>query len=1561
MRRTRSSLVPTVLGLAILLAAGAPGRAQAQDYYWENPRVLSDPSARYPVALEVPGGIAVVWQESRSTGSGSGEAFLSLALLRDGQQEVLRKRFAGPYPFRGDEPVLLSAASSPAGELAVAVLSSDREATVLVSRDGGLTFPISAVVVSDLTITAPRIFPRAAGGWYLFTARGREDSLTIYYARTEDGRTWTNFAPFVNGGDTLPLSFLPSAASARGSDVVVFQALSGGERPTFQLYSKFSDDGGLTWSRAVQVTSFEEPTSVARRNPEAFENQRAHIAFIGGKLSVVWERRQGGAGAQVYYAELDNQGTYLPGTAERVTLGAGAAGEPRLIDAEGRAGIVWFDNRRGRNRVYLAFRDGLLWRERDISGSNQGEATFGRSVYRNGRIWGFWQAQPSSGSPRIIALEPDTTIATPTAAAADFTAGRRARKDSAAVRWTAPEDSSGIAGYSYTWGRDADAVPPPTLSALETVNRASFSADQDGSWWFSLRAVDYAGNWSAPARVEFIRDTTPPAAPVLRPPTAGPDGFLSSNTFNVAWNPPPDPDVVSYTWVLQYLGALDRLPARKRPPAEPSVEGAAAVAGPPRPYDFEPITDYERELVARSGTVVPPPASRGPAASAGFPNVDDGYYMLAVSAIDEVGNIGPPARIILRADKFVPFTLVSDVVLARDDFGVATIRILGRGFREDGTVTRVVLDRDGAAPYDYAFERTAGGFTVDSDRSIGGLVAQDVEEGSYRLGLLHPGRGWYWARFPLAFDAAGTVKFGDYTARYEPTWTFRPTARYRISFWNLFAILALVFGAVGLLATARRAAAVLRDGAVIRMEVAALIEGGPMPLADRKRAARKLKTRGLTLRFKFTAIIGLLVLFVTAMVSVPLGLFLVSTQGQNLARGLEQKSRVLLESVAQGAKTYLPAENILELGFLPQQVQALEEARYVTITGYGSRETAGRSTNPDVVWASNDPDVLGKLDGTTLQPGRSVLTDTLSARIPEIAAAVDKRAAEEVGAIAETLAQLAEEARTLAVRLTPENEERLTRLAATSRDLERTLNERLQVISQEIIGSQPRFESKALDAGTSRYVFYKPIVFRQGQDGIYYRGMVRLEVSTDLINEELRNSTVNLVRITGAISLLVLAIGVIGAFFLSWIIVSPIRRLVAAIEKIRDTEDKETLKGERIELKSRDELFHLADAVNTLTEGLVKAAAASKDLTVGKETQKMFLPLEKNSRGDKLSTGREESPEVSFFGYYEGAKGVSGDYFDFRKLDERYYAFIKCDAAGKGIPAAIISVEVATLFLNHFTGWTFKERGIKLDTLCYQINDLVEGRAFKGRFAALTMGVLDGKTGTVYLCNAGDKLLRVYESKNRKIAVHELPDSPTAGTFPNFMVEMRSPYVQVTRKLEKGDILLLYTDGIEEATRYQRDAEFRYIEKSVALNDGSVQLQRQTEHFENERVEAIVEAVISRGRFRLEKVGNPVPDEMLTFDYSSCEGTLEEVVLALISAEKLFRLYPNPKTKETDLVLVDAKIDAFLEKHFDQYRVYLKPRRRANPDADHPEYVAYAGIAEDEQYDDLTLMTIKRK
>ncbi|HTX71257.1 MAG TPA: PP2C family serine/threonine-protein phosphatase, partial [Rectinemataceae bacterium] len=304
--------------------------------------------------------------------------------------------------------------------------------------------------------------------------------------------------------------------------------------------------------------------------------------------------------------------------------------------------------------------------------------------------------------------------------------------------------------------------------------------------------------------------------------------------------------------------------------------------------------------------------------------------------------------------------------------------------------------------------------------------------------------------------------------------------------------------------------------------------------------------------------------------------------------------------------------------------------------------------------------------------------------------------------------------------------------------------------------------------------------------------------------------------------------------------------------------------------------------------------------------------------------------------------------------------------AGKGVSAALIMVQVATMVINYFNDWKkAMPRNIDLTDLAYKINDFIEERGFTGRFAAFTLGLWDSQEGTAYLCEAGDRKLHIWEDKRRTLVEELLPDSPAAGIFPSFMVQMKNPMMQIVRSFERNDILLLYTDGIEEAKRHFRNADFAVIECTGAAKDQpheNHQGGQDNEEFGYDRLTAILAAVDGRGSYRLQKHHNPIPGELLSFDFSGCTGSLEEKVLALVSVEKVFRMYPDPSATESDFVLVDAKVDAFLERHFDQYRLYCSRKRPyVDPQNDNPGYLLYAGIREDDQYDDLTILGIRRK
>jgi hypothetical protein len=1443
----------------------------------------------------------------------------------------------GPYVYSGTEPSILSVVIDQQGRIIIAAAASSTQTEILISADQGLSFDRYRMDSGTENSVAPRIAVCSDGSYLLFVTRGSESSLSIYYALSDDGRTWSSFRPLVTDAG-MQLNFLPSHASLGGREYVVFQSFTGSSEtiPTFQLFFKISSDGGLTWTPSQRFTLFRDTYMNTDAPADNFDNQRPHLSVQENSLFLVWERRYRTGSPQIYAAQVEPNGA-LNGVPERVNSSSAYCNYPVAFNYRGSTRILWFDNRRGSDRIFLAQRRGLSWEDSDISGASGGESSFGRPVVDADGLFVFWQAAGTQGNPRIYSLFPDNTVTPVRLTAQNFTPGRRARGERVRISWNIPADSSGIEGFSYSWSRDENEAPEKIVriyNERNIVTTIEEAAVEDGIWYFTITARDYAGNWSPPSRIAYTRDTIPPPAAAIIQPEIDTGGYLSSNTFTLEWNPPPASDIAGYTWELRYLG-----------PAEPFAD-----------MGNDEFVEAAQSTFSPGGIAVP--RIQGTGTSVSFTNQDDGVWAFLVSAVDEVGNTGPMSRLFFRTDKYVPHTYITWIDAQQDEQGILELKIFGRGFADGGDVVRVFLDLDGQEPYDREFLLSREDYRVASDREIDRFRVENLEEGNYRVGVEHPFRGLYLTGPIVAVSKTGTVKFGNYEEAWKPSWLRRQSRRFEFDVpWFVVAGI-LVFCGLGILAAARGIGETVAEGAAIKLDAAALITGDFMPSEKKKRLAR-IKRRGLGLRFKLASFTVVLVMMVVVMVSAPLYLMMTGTQRETLLRGLWDRSTVLLEGLATNARAYLPQRSILELGFLPDLMASVPEARYVTITGYSPETTVF----DDQVWATNDPDILEKIDTVEFQPGISRITDVLSPRLTGISIELNERARAGVSGISESIAVLTQEGQSLALRTDDASRLRLEDIQVQTRALQSRVNERLSEIGAAI-GSEPNFSLENFTVSPDRkYIFFKPVMYRQGTEDVFFRGLVRLEVSIDSILDQIASGQKDLLRIILVVALAAIAIGAVGALVLSTLIIMPIRQLVSHVEVIRDTEDKENLEGLDIQIKSRDELAILGDTINDMTHGLVKAAAAASDLSIGKEIQKKFIPLELDREGNKLSSGSKDTKNLSFFGYYEGAKGVSGDYFDYQELDGgRYYAIIKCDVAGKGIPAALIMIQVATMFLNYFKQWKPTEKGMHIEDVVYQINEFIETLGFKGRFAAFTLCLYDAQTGTVRFCNAGDNIIHLFDASESRIKTITLPETPATGVLPNFLVESKGGYTVQTITVDHGDILLLYTDGIEEAKRKFRSAAF----EEILCAEGEKDTPHEThtvgqgdEEMGPERVQGIINAVMNKEVYTLHKWHNPEGDgNDLTFDFTSCRGTVEEVIMAMVSVEKMFRCYKDPAAGEDSRVLVDKKIDAFLKDHFLQYRTYCSYTRE-NPAND--TYLYYTHVKEDDQYDDLTIVGIKRK
>lgn len=1551
---------PLLFCLAFVLFAAF--QAEAQQFYWERPEILVDANASFVRSSSNGERSAFLWHEYGEPSDGYRDLYISLMSYRNTWER--HERVLGPFRYVGEKVPVASMVIDKAGHIFIALATSGNTIAIYRSDDDGASFVKVAepgIGSEERTVVAPRLFLSSTGSLVLFVtspliseglqALTSEVSLGAAFSVSRDGREWSEFTSLAKGSN-LAYVYLPSLAHYGGKDYVAFQA-SPQESRFYQLYLVSSSDGGASWSSPRLISDFEDRSISDDGDPNLYDNQRPYLYGNGKGLAVAWERRYSGSSPpQIFYAELSPEGAVV-GVPERISQGSNVCRNPVITETAGERVLFWFDDSKGDNRIFFALRRGVSWDAEDVSVMN-GVSAFPVPMFRSGELSLLWENSFANRS-RIAFLAPDKSASPPQVRPLNFRQGRPAKQDSFIVSWNLPDDSSGISGFSYSVDRDPEGDPPQRLMLLRREERRfSASLKEDGPWFFHVAAQDYAGNWSKSVTIEALRDTTPPSPVLFIDPELDGDGFLPSNTGNIAWEPPSETDVAGYTYRLQYLTSAD-------------------YTGDPEALPVRPPSDSIRLQVP----------------SLSFRNIDNGLWAVTVAPVDQVGNVGEAVSFRMRLNKYIPVTYVTDISLREDDLGRYLISIVGRGFSVGGKIGTVLLDRDGKPPYDYSFDAESAVYRVVSDRRIEGPVIEDIDGGDYHLGVIHPTRGLYLTRRTLSFSDTGTVKFGDFTILQRPALHLIRLPFSTLSGGTVAFVLVMVLLGASFLFVSWRILRLVQEGNLLRNEAVALLEQRRLPHEERKERIITMAKERKGLRRKFALLVTSLVLIVVLLVALPMGRFMINTQQRSLADGLLQSTRVLVESLASGAGKYLPEENTIELGRLPAQSRAAEDALYATITGVRSTQVPDTDNDYfDYLWATNDPSIAEKLTGedagggqNSFRRGAARIKDDVSPFIDELRERIDDRAEAEVGALSQELAELQEKARDAATRLVTRRDEDTAQLLQELQDSIASVSEEIEATLQGIgseVSSVPAFDPETILTGPSEYSFYRPIVYQDSnRPGVYYHGLVRLGITTERIRGEIIASRDRLIRQTAVIALGAVLLGILGSLLLAAIIIIPIRTLVRGVEVISETDDKEKLKDHVIVVKTRDELSQLAETINEMTRGLVKAESAKKDLTIGKEVQKMFIPLEQDSRGNKKTTASDNYPGLNFFGYYEGAKGVSGDYFDYMQLPGNLYAVIKCDIAGKGVPASLIMVEVATIFRNFLNEWKREQERIlsvasskgiaprkqepAIDQLVASINSLVQERGFQGRFAALIVVLIDGATGKTVFCNAGDNQVHLYQGKEESMEMMTLPAAPAAGGFPNDLIDMKGGFSKVPHVLRSGDKLFLFTDGLEEAQRKFRNERFEVVTcEEPGLEQGQLHdthpVGNDNEELGIPRIHEIINTFYRKGRYRLEKYHNPIPGEVLEFDFASCGSGIEDAVLALVAVEKIFRLNPDPKAGESDVVNVDIRIDDFLQCCFVQFEHYFGGKEIGRNDT----YITYGSLKEDEQYDDLTVLGIEK-
>lgn len=153
---------------------------------------------------------------------------------------------------------------------------------------------------------------------------------------------------------------------------------------------------------------------------------------------------------------------------------------------------------------------------------------------------------------------------------------------------------------------------------------------------------------------------------------------------------------------------------------------------------------------------------------------------------------------------------------------------------------------------------------------------------------------------------------------------------------------------------------------------------------------------------------------------------------------------------------------------------------------------------------------------------------------------------------------------------------------------------------------------------------------------------------------------------------------------------------------------------------------------------------------------------------------------------WQPAREIGGDYCDITQLDEHHISICIGDVSGKGLPAALLMSNLqAAVKTNEAAHLTPHQ-------LVTQVNHLISQNVAANKFITFFYGVVDTLSQQLTYTNAGHNAPLLLRQDGSVRCLTE--GGVVLGVLPN------QQFMQATVALQPGDHLLLYTDGISEAT-----------------------------------------------------------------------------------------------------------------------------------------------------------------
>ncbi|MGD0999580.1 MAG: SpoIIE family protein phosphatase [Candidatus Brocadiia bacterium] len=219
--------------------------------------------------------------------------------------------------------------------------------------------------------------------------------------------------------------------------------------------------------------------------------------------------------------------------------------------------------------------------------------------------------------------------------------------------------------------------------------------------------------------------------------------------------------------------------------------------------------------------------------------------------------------------------------------------------------------------------------------------------------------------------------------------------------------------------------------------------------------------------------------------------------------------------------------------------------------------------------------------------------------------------------------------------------------------------------------------------------------------------------------------------------------------------------------------------------------FAIANA--RLHHRLLLQERTERDLQFARQVQESFLP--------------RRLPEVAgmqFCCSYKAALEVGGDFYDFIPLEGGSLAIVVGDVAGKGIPAALMMARMSSTVREFALASDEPRRVVAL------VNDRLAAMEAESSFITLVFALLDPRSRTLQMVNAGHPPPLLRKGSTGRVSEIQTCTNFPVGVMPGAEFEAES------FRIEPGDFVCFYSDGITEAMNAQQDSYGSGRLKSVA-------------------------------------------------------------------------------------------------------------------------------------------------